>query len=391
MTLDADAARQKRLCIFLSNGGSLGFWKEQGILSRELELYLTYIENGVFDHVAVFSYDASDHDLIDELRKQDPRAEKLILLTPEGEGRRKSLAGALTGLWNVYRHKSALAACDVLKTNQVSGAWCAALAHKLTGRPLMMRQGYSLSRRFRKNGQRFKAALANAIETTIYNMAAAIVVTSEDASQTLKGNARIAHKVKLVPTFVDMNTFTAKPDYAFTEPAIYVGRLEPQKNLINLVKACGAADIPLEMVGSGSQQQELLGTAAACGADLKLMGTIPNEDLTELLRSRTVFVLPSLHEGLPKVMIEAMACGMVCVGSPIPGTTDLIKDGENGYLSKGFDADELADVLSRAFTEKRSELGIAARAFVQDRFSLAAYARSEGQIFRDMAQGSKRP
>jgi glycosyltransferase involved in cell wall biosynthesis len=107
---------------------------------------------------------------------------------------------------------------------------------------------------------------------------------------------------------------------------------------------------------------------------------VPNERLADMMQDYTIFALPSLHEGLPKVLIEAMASGMVCVGTDIPGISDLIADGRTGYLAAGTSAEAIESALRRCLSEMNESIGRAARAAIEERLSIDSYARAEGAL-----------
>ena len=81
----------------------------------------------------------------------------------------------------------------------------------------------------------------------------------------------------------------------------------------------GQALINVKFVGSGSQKEELVKLAVKLGVNLKVTDQIPNEKLPETYRQADIFVLPSLAEGHPKALLEAMSCGLACMASNIPG------------------------------------------------------------------------
>ena len=374
--------RAKTLVLFLSNGGSLTRWKAEGILSREILLYLQFIRSGVFERVNVFSYDPADHALLAELRNTDPAFAGIEVLTPpKAFGRLSGPLAAFYGFLGIAIHAREIRWADWLKTNQISGAWAAIFARLTLGPKLLIRLGYVLSRRFAMNGQKTKAALARFVEGAAFRAADQVVVTSEDAAKLLRADKAIAAKVALSPTYVDVNLFKAKDDYAFDEPVIWIGRFEPQKNILNLVRACQAIGRPLHLVGVGSLESEIRALAGQGTTEIKLLGRVPNEELAPLLRTYCVFALPSLHEGLPKVLIEAMAVGLVCVGSRIPGIVDLVEDGVSGYLIDGFEVDAIAARLNAAFTERRADVGQAARKVVENTFSLERYVQREAALY----------
>lgn len=375
----------RTLTLFLSNGGSLIRWHKDGILSREILLYLHFLRTGIFDRVRIFSYHGGDPAYVKKLAATDPAYHGIEVVAPRRAVEQRGIGRILWSLWGPLRHRSRIRRSLALKTNQVSGSWSAILSHWITGRPLIFRMGYLLSRRLRRNGSKRAAMIAALVERTACGAASRVLVTSQDTAGQLGARPTVAEKLLLTPTYVDVSAFTPKTDYDFTRPIIAVGRLTPQKNLANLIRACAELGCALVLVGVGDCEPELRALTAQLGANVIFAGRVPNEALAKRLKEHSVFVLPSLHEGLPKALIEAMACGLVCVGSDIPGVVDLIEDGRTGYLIRGFEPEDIAAALRRTLGEQRSEVGQAARAVIEDRFSLEHYAIREAEVYRALA------
>jgi glycosyltransferase involved in cell wall biosynthesis len=109
----------------------------------------------------------------------------------------------------------------------------------------------------------------------------------------------------------------------------------------------------------------------------RLIFTGSLHDVHEYFRMADLFVLPSRREGLPVALMEAMACGLPCVASRLPGATDtLITDHESGLLVAPGDVAEFAAAINVMLTEpdRAAAMGAAARAFVSERFSAATIA-----------------
>ncbi|RVT39906.1 glycosyltransferase family 4 protein [Sphingobium algorifonticola] len=368
------------LTLFLSAGKSLTWWDSEGLLSREILLYLELLRRDTFDRIQIFTYDAADRALVAQRAAGDPLFGRIDLIAPtSGRG------GAAWSILGVMRHRAAIARSRVLKTNQISGAWAAILARLLTGRPLVLRMGYVLSRRFTLNGQRLKASLAALVERFGIACATRVIVTSREAADHFARKGMGQGRVRLLPTYVDTGIFAAKTDYDFDGPAIAVGRMRPQKNLPELLRGCANAGVALTLVGKGEQEGELRALADTLPVPVTFIRSIDNADLAALMARHCLFILPSLHEGLPKVLIEAMATGLVCIGTPIPGITDLIEDGVTGYLTDGFDADAIARAIGRARSERSGGIGGAARARIEQAFGLGVYADAEAAIYAELA------
>jgi len=114
------------------------------------------------------------------------------------------------------------------------------------------------------------------------------------------------------------------------------------------------------------------------GVSRQVVFTGPTHRVADYLRAADVFALPSRREGTPLALLEAMACGLPCVASRLPGATDvIIEHGRNGLLVAPGDADALADALDALLNDRgrAAALGAAARASILRRFATATIAR----------------
>ena len=114
--------------------------------------------------------------------------------------------------------------------------------------------------------------------------------------------------------------------------------------------------------------------AAAAGVADRLHFAGVTRDVPAYLRAADIFVLPSRREGLPVALLEAMACGLPCVASRLPGSTDtIIEHGVNGLLTPPGDAAALTQAIASLLGDAAEgrRLGSAARATATQRFSSA--------------------
>ncbi len=122
--------------------------------------------------------------------------------------------------------------------------------------------------------------------------------------------------------------FTEDPDTeASVAHLLYAGKLGFAKGVPWLLKTLRRVPGPwhLHLVGSGSgsEQDACLGLAADLGERVTVHGVLSHEDLGRLMRACDIFVLPSFYEGLPLVLLEAMACGCRVVSTNLPGVMEL--------------------------------------------------------------------
>jgi len=118
---------------------------------------------------------------------------------------------------------------------------------------------------------------------------------------------------------------------------IYAGKLSAAKGVVWLLRALaelGEVDYHLDLVGSGAgeEQQSCLALTQKLGARVTVHGSLPQEQLATLMRQAHVMVLPSLFEGLPLSMLEAIGCGCRVVATELPGTREIADHLDTRYI-----------------------------------------------------------
>jgi glycosyltransferase involved in cell wall biosynthesis len=161
--------------------------------------------------------------------------------------------------------------------------------------------------------------------------------------------------------------------------AIVIGtacRLVPLKGLVYLLRAVASLrpefrNLRLEIAGRGPLQGDLRREADQLGLAEQVSFLGWQRDLGPILRSWDIFVLPSLDEGLPIAVLNAMAEGLPVVGTSVGGLAELIEDGRTGYLVPPHDPLALARALRCLILEPERRLaqGAAGRERVRSRFS----------------------
>lgn len=161
----------------------------------------------------------------------------------------------------------------------------------------------------------------------------------------------------------------------------YVGRLSREKNLEQLLQAARDTSATLRMIGSGPERDRLRARFQDLEHKVDWIGRVKNEELPDHIRSSRVFVLPSLYEGHPKSLLEAMSCGRAVLGTDVVGIQDVIQHGETGWLCKT-DATSLAAGITKLLGDAslRKRLGSAARKHVAADLSLERIVELENQV-----------
>lgn len=166
---------------------------------------------------------------------------------------------------------------------------------------------------------------------------------------------------------------------------VSVGRLVPLKNHRALIDACAALrdrglTFRCDIVGGGPLLEELQQHVIDLGLSniVRVLGPVSNEWLREELRSGSWFAMvhPSLVEGIPVVLMEAMEAGMPVVATRVGETDELVHEGENGFLVPPGDVDALVESIAQLLGDPGLAIGLGrtGREFVRAEFDVAKSA-----------------
>ncbi len=368
------------LALFFTRGVSLAVWDGVGSLDRELALYRRLQSRGV--KVTFITYgDAS------ELQYQ------------------KRIPGITIccNRWNLpqrwyerlipFLHRKELRQASVIKTNQTPGADIALAAGRLWKKPFLARCGYMWSKNLilTHGPDSRQANEALAIEKAVFNGADRIAVTTGTMCDSIVDRfPSLAGKVAVIPNYVDTEVF--KP-FGCSKPQrpllCFVGRLEYEKNLPALLAAVDGLDVDLQIIGQGSLRDQLTGTWVQ-KAQVRLLGSVPNHRLADHFNRCTLFVLPSLFEGHPKVLLEAMACGAPVLCTDVTGINEVVTHGHNGWLcdtDPGSIRAAIVELLADAAL--REKLGANAAQYIGQNLSLDRIVERELECYCAAIEGRR--
>jgi glycosyltransferase involved in cell wall biosynthesis len=194
-------------------------------------------------------------------------------------------------------------------------------------------------------------------------------------------------KINTIYNGVDLNYFDEVPNYPNVKNEFLqrgeqiligaVGRLVPEKGLKYLLAAIPNvlkrfSEARLLLVGDGPLRTDL----ERIVTDLDLTGKVTfvgfRSDMREILSALDILVLPSLLEGFPMIILEAMAMATPIVASDIPGIREQLIDGKSGILVPTKDSNALASAIIRMLEDKQAarRIGLEARKTVDEKFSI---------------------
>lgn len=358
------------LTLFFTYGTSLKTWDKTGMLEREVALYRKYLEHG--HKVSFVTYGRKDKKLFSTRLKGIEICCNSLNLP----------AGIYANLLP-WLHAETFRNTDVIKSNQTSGALQALRVARRYRKPMVARCGYMHSEFIinQKGSESTEAQSALDDERKIFSGTDWIEVTTPMMKESIiERLPDCAGKISVIPNYVDTETF--RPSNAPKDiDLLFVGRLAPQKNLPVLLEALEGLGLRTAIIGSGPQEEELKAWAKALKLDIEWLGNVPNPEIPGYLVRSKLFILPSLYEGHPKTLIEAMSSGLPVIGTNVPGIREVINHGETGWLCEPT-AEEIRTAIKIMHTsiELQNQYGRNARNFAIDNYALDSIHKKEESI-----------
>jgi glycosyltransferase involved in cell wall biosynthesis len=376
--------KDKRLALFFTLGVSLRTWHDIGILDREVKLYNRLSQH--FKHIYFFTYGGKK-----ELDYKEYLAENITIvpLPLIQKSRCHNVPLLLSFLYSMFVpviHYRILKNVDILKTNQMNGAWAAVLSKALFRSTLIVRTGYSWSKFTQKSTTSWlKKNIIRMIEGMAYSFTDGIIVSASADLKYIQQNYKTKGYETVIANYIDTELFKPLGGEKKRNSIFFAGRLNKQKNLFSLLEA--AADLPCEITiaGSGDQKDALEKYAKEKDIKVEFLGSIPNNELPRVLNQHEVFVLPSFYEGMPKALLEAMACGLPCIGTNVAGIKEIIIHRENGYLCETTAAsikEAILEIMNNHMLQER--IGRNARIMVVEKFALETVLKNEIKIYEEI-------
>lgn len=373
---------------------SLREWYEKGLLDREKRIYEEHLSRAHFDKIVWFTYGIGDEELAEKLYEIGVLDRRIQIV--EAPGWARSEIGKLIYSWilPIIRKKNCIE-LTLIKSNQMGGARVAAAIAKKYQVPFELRTGYTYSMFYDK---RLKEGLKASkkirtivwkkyytrMEKRLYNLCDLAVVSSYHDAQYLMEKYKLnGELIKILTNYIDCESFCNKePIDNRKERFVFVGRLSKQKNLFEVIKAFKEVGYGLDIYGTGEQEEDLRKIIDRDSLDIQLMGKRENHLLPQILNQYKYYVLGSLYEGMPKTLLEAMACGCICFGTKVEGIEEILQLSKSGVLIEKTDADTIAETILNYLNKKEKaetdrQLSMSASKYIVENHSLRGVAQKE--------------
>ena len=230
----------------------------------------------------------------------------------------------------------------------------------------------------------------------IFKKADAVTVISNYLAQYVRSQNSKA-SISVIPNGVDVAKFKPEGEHN-SKTIITSSRLVEKNGIGDLVDAIAiikkeSPDIKLLIVGSGKQAKELKTKSSLLGLEnnIEFMGEVSNDLLPQYLVKASIFVRPSLSEGLGMAFLEAMAAGLPIVATPVGGIPDFLKDGETGLFCKVGDPEDIAAKINRILSDDnlRNRLILNGRRLVEEKYTWGKIADQFKNLYNSLPHNEK--
>lgn len=377
------------LGVFLAIGESFSDLESKGQLKRLIN-YNIHKYSQEFGKVYIFSY----------RNEKNFTLPKNCKLVPNSSGLHRYIYSILLPFIN----REEVISCDVLRSLQLSGGIPAMIAKVLYGKKFVINYGYDYAKFALIESKPIQSFLYRVIETPILKLAHAIIVTSSEIGEKLEGKIKRS-KINYIPNGVDTKLFKPLGKKQKNSALIitYLGRLEKQKNLDSLIKAVAiiknqarvhaknmqlhefGVGLKLIFYGKGSLKNYLLKLAKKLKVYLEIKPPVNYQSVPKVITSADIFVLPSFHEGNPKILLEAMACQTSVIGTNVSGIREIIINNYNGLLTD-ISPNSIAQAIKKLESNKlREKLRENARKFIIKNYNILELLNREVDLLKKVA------
>ena len=372
--------------VLLADSGNLRQWENSGTFDRQLAIYREFQKRGV--EISIFSPGGRG-----ELEFSSRLPGMRILVNSYGLPEK-------TYKTRIHQiHAPSLLQSDVVLSDR-SGAMIEACAISWAWQiPLIHRVGYILSnstRMYHPDKPEF-AKRVEGLERKTWNRASHIIATTTDIAEHIIAQAPTAKdRFSIIPNYVDTDNFRTLST-AKRYDLVYVGRITPEKNLEALLTAVQRIGLTIAIIGSGTilgngttdetEHSRLLSIFGDLDGRIHWLGRIKNEELPAYISQAKLFVLCSFSEGASRSLVEAMSCGVPCIGTNVHGTRTVLQHEVTGYLCDT-DADSIGAAIETVLAQPdlMRKMGDNARKYALENYSFTKIMQRKYDLLHDIAR-----
>lgn len=238
-----------------------------------------------------------------------------------------------------------------------------------------------------------------ALEKLLLRSVDAVICPSRQLADQLGRSGVSRSRLHVIPNAIAVEDWPFRPRRHRADGlrVLYVGRLSPEKNVPALLEACAdlrrrGRALTLEIAGEGPHREGLIRQAEELGLTEAVTFLGLRDDVSELMARCDVFVNPSLTEGMPNTVLEALANGLPVIATDVGATAELVLHEQTGLLIPPGDVPALAEAIARL--DDAPDLGqclaVRGRHHVEDRFSLLSRTAHIVALYRGVLAAARR-
>ena len=212
-------------------------------------------------------------------------------------------------------------------------------------------------------GERYLSESLHFLSSITFRLADRVIVYSGRIVNE-RGLEKYLEKIEIAGEhYLDFSLFQKKSPISDRKDIVgYIGRLNKVKGIFDFVEAIPKvlekkSDVSFLIVGDGPQRERVIDliNTLQISKNVTFIGWAPHDQLPDYLNELKLLVLPSYAEGLPNIVLEAMACATPVLATPVGCVPDIVRDGETGFILPDNSPDSIAEGILRALDHPELE------------------------------------
>lgn len=368
------------LLIFSRNVG-LNTWSKVGNLSREIKIYNSIIKKNLFEEIFFFTFDSRDKRLAKKLKNENILSNKIKVFCPPINIKIPIIKELFDTLFFLIIFFKISKNIKIIKTNQIDGSYLAVILKIIFRKKLYLRSGYNILKRDKLIKKNFIVKIINKIQFNFaLNFSDQISVSNEFEKRFYSIIKK--KKVNLIYNFIDEKKFYDLKKIR-NGKFLYLGRISYEKKINDLIKLFNKyPKIRIDLYGDKQESIKKVALRSP-NHNINFFDPIPNEKVPELLNEYSYLILNSKFEGLSKVILESLGCGLFCVVSNLIENKFLIKNEKNGIIFKDIHLINLNQIVEKEKNLRPSYKQFNKK-FVEENFTFEKYLEREINILNNL-------
>jgi glycosyltransferase involved in cell wall biosynthesis len=370
----------KNILVFHTFKNSLKTWQSNGTLLRELKYY-EYLTNHHNFKITFFSYGTKEDSSI--LAKVSKNMKVITLF--EKPKIRNSFIIFIYSIYFLYQKRNLFKNFDYFKSNQNYGSWLPAICKFFFHKKFISRCGYDLFHFALTEKKIFKILLSYLICFFSYQSANIIFVPTLFYKKFITKYFFIRKKkIHVLPNFVDTSIFDYKKNIQrFRDRILFIGRLEKQKNIFSTLLAFKNTNYCIDMLGKGNLKASIIDFSFKNNIKINFIDDfIESQKLPNLINKYEFLILFSYYEGNPKILLEAMSCGVCPIVSNVTGINNIITNKKNGLIFELNEIEKIKEILFKINNDEIKEIQQNARKYILNSHDIFLIMNKEANFLK---------